>query len=109
MSMKEMGKKYGVDLFHLINTSFSELYEYSPLTDKQIETYLKVYIPILNKDFVAVIVDADEQDAAAGIVKRNERTGNRPEEFSLVELRLFGDFLRRTFLQLCAEVRILFL
>ena len=63
MSMKEMGKKYGVDLFHLINTSFAELYEYSPLTDKQIESYLKVYIPILNKDFVAVIVDADDQVA----------------------------------------------
>ena len=63
MSMKAMGKKYGVDLFHLINTSFAELYEYSPLTDKQIESYLKVYLPILNKDFVAVIVDADDQVA----------------------------------------------
>ena len=63
MSMKAMGKKYGMDLFHLINTSFAELYEYSPLTDRQIESYLKVYIPILNKDFVAVIVDADDQVA----------------------------------------------
>lgn len=63
MSMKEMGRKYGMDLFHLINTAFSELYEYSPLSDRQIETYLKVYLPILNKDFVAVIVDADEQVA----------------------------------------------
>ena len=63
MSMKAMGKKYGVDLFHLINTSFAELYEYTPLSDKQIETYLKVYIPILNKDFVSVIVDADDQVA----------------------------------------------
>ena len=63
MSMKEMSRKYGVDLFHLINTSFAELYEYSPLSDKQIESYLKVYIPILNKDFVSVIVDADDQVA----------------------------------------------
>ncbi|MCR5709963.1 MAG: GNAT family N-acetyltransferase [Bacteroidales bacterium] len=63
MSMKEMGKKFGVDLFHLINTSFAELYEYSPLSDKQIDSYLKVYIPILNKDFVAVIVDSDDQVA----------------------------------------------
>ena len=63
MSMKEMGRKYGIDLFHLINTSFAELYEYSPLSDKQIESYLKVYIPILNKDFVAVIVDADDHVA----------------------------------------------
>ena len=63
MSMKEMNRRYGMDLFHLINTSFAELYEYSPLTDRQIESYLKVYVPILNKDFVAVIVDADDQVA----------------------------------------------
>ena len=61
--MKAMSRKYGVDLFHLINTSFAELYEYSPLTDRQIESYLKVYIPILNKDFVAVIVDNEDQVA----------------------------------------------
>jgi len=63
MSMKEMGKKYGVNLFHLINTAFDQLYEYSPLSDKQIEVYLKSYLPILNKDFVAVVVDADDNVA----------------------------------------------
>lgn len=63
MSMKEMGRKYGMDLFHLINTSFAELYEYTPLSDRQIRSYLDVYLPILNKDFVAVIVDADDQVA----------------------------------------------
>lgn len=66
MSMKEMSRKYGMDLFHLINTSFAELYEYTPLTDRQIESYLNVYIPILNKDFVAVIVDSDGQVAGFG-------------------------------------------
>ena len=66
MSMKEMGRMYGMDLFHLINTSFAQLYEYTPLTDKQIRAYLDVYLPILNKDFVAVIVDADDQVAGFG-------------------------------------------
>lgn len=66
MSMKEMGRKYGMDLFHLINTSFAQLYEYTPLTDKQIRAYLNVYLPILNKDFVAVVVDADDQVAGFG-------------------------------------------
>ena len=63
MSMKEMGRRYGMALFQLINTSFAELYEYAPLSDKQIETYLKSYIPILNKDFVSIIVDADDHVA----------------------------------------------
>ena len=66
MSMRQMGRKYGMDLFHLINTSFDQLYEYTPLTDRQIRTYLDVYLPILNKDFVAVIVDANDQVAGFG-------------------------------------------
>ncbi len=65
-SMKEMGKKYGMELFHLINKAFSELYEYTPLSDRQIESYLNVYMPILNKDFVAIIVDENEQVVGFG-------------------------------------------
>lgn len=66
MSMKEMGRRYGMDLFHLVNTSFAQLYEYTPLTDKQIRAYLNVYLRILNKDFVAVVVDEDGQVAGFG-------------------------------------------
>lgn len=60
MSMKKMGKRYGVDIFHLINTAFAELYEYAPMSDRQIAAYVKAYIPILNKDFVSVIVNSDD-------------------------------------------------
>lgn len=63
MSMKQLAEKYGFELFHLINTAFADLYEYAPLSDRQIESYLKSYIPILNKDFVAVIVDAEDKVA----------------------------------------------
>ena len=63
VSMRELGMKYGKELFHVVNASFSELYEFAPLTDRQIDVYVKVYMPILNKDFVAVILDKDEQVA----------------------------------------------
>lgn len=65
-SIKEVATKYGMDLFHLINNAFSELYEYTPLSDKQIQSYINVYMPILNKDFVAIIVDENEQVAGFG-------------------------------------------
>ena len=48
-------------LFHLINTAFEPLYEFSPLSDEQIERYLDTYVPILDPDFVCVLLDSDEQ------------------------------------------------
>ena len=65
-SMRELGTKYGMELFHLINKSFSELYEYTPLSDRQIQAYINVYMPILNKDFVAVVADDNNQVVGFG-------------------------------------------
>ena len=61
MSMKQKNKRYGKELFHLLNTAFAELYEFIPLSEKQIESYLKVYIPILNTDFVSIIVNEEDR------------------------------------------------
>ena len=62
-NMRKMRKKYGLDLFHLINTAFDPLYEYSPLTDEQIERYLDTYVPILDPDFVCILLDSEEKIA----------------------------------------------
>ena len=64
MSMQQKNKRYGKELFHLLNTAFAQLYEFIPLSDKQIEGYLKTYIPILNTDFVSIIVN--EEDKVVG-------------------------------------------
>lgn len=63
-SMKELGKRYGLEIFHLVNKAFAELYEFTPFSDAQIEGYVKAYLPILNKDFISIIADA--QDNVAG-------------------------------------------
>ena len=60
-SMKEMSKRYGMEIFHMYNEAFAPLHGFSPLTDKQIEAYLKTYVPILDKDFVAVAVNDDDK------------------------------------------------
>lgn len=59
-TVKEFEKKYGMKIFHLYNETFAPLFQFSPLTDKQIERYLKTYVAILDPDFVAVCVDADD-------------------------------------------------
>ena len=59
-NMKVLSKRYGMELFHMYNEAFEPLHGFSPLTDKQIEAYLKTYIPILDKDFVSLVVDNDD-------------------------------------------------
>ena len=60
-SMKELGRRYGMEIFHLVNKAFAELYEFTPFSDRQIEAYVKAYLPILNKDFISIIVNAQDE------------------------------------------------
>ena len=60
-SMKQMCKQYGMEIFHMYNEAFAPLMGFSPLTDKQIANYLDTYVPILDKDFVAVAVDSEDK------------------------------------------------
>ena len=60
-SMKQMCDQYGMEIFHMYNEAFAPLMGFSPLTDKQIQNYLKTYVPILDKDFVAVAVNDEDK------------------------------------------------
>ena len=60
-SMKKMCKQYGMEIFHMYNEAFAPLMGFSPLTDKQIANYLDTYVPILDKDFVAVAVNDEDK------------------------------------------------
>ena len=60
-SMKQMSKQYGMEIFHMYNDAFAPLMGFSPLTDKQIANYLDTYVPILDKDFVAVAVNKEDK------------------------------------------------
>ena len=60
-NMQELRRKYGMDLFHMVNESFAALTEFCPLSDRQIESYLDTYVPILNPDFVSICLDENEK------------------------------------------------
>jgi len=61
---RELCDKYGMAIFHMYNETFAPLFNFSPITDKQIKAYLKTYVPILDKDYVAVLLD--RQDTPVG-------------------------------------------
>lgn len=59
-TLRKMARR-GREMFHVLNDSFADLYEFSKLTEDQIDGYVKQYVPVLNKNLVAFVVnDADE-------------------------------------------------
>lgn len=66
-SRKRIKDEYGRALFHLINNAYDGLYEYSHLTEKQIDYYIDIYLGLLNLDLVTLIVDKDDQLVSVGI------------------------------------------
>ena len=62
-TLKQMARR-GREMFHVLNEAFAPLYEYSKLTEEQIDGYVKQYVPVLNKDLVAFVVN--EKDELVG-------------------------------------------
>ena len=66
-SRKRIKEEYGHALFHLINETYKDLYQYSPLTERQIDKYIDDYLNLLNLDLLTLIVDRDRRLVGVGI------------------------------------------
>lgn len=66
-SRSKIRKEYGRAIFELINEAYADLYGFVPLTDRQIEHYINIYIGVLRLEDVTLIVDKDEKLVALGI------------------------------------------
>lgn len=59
---------YAHKIFNTLNAAFAPLYGFAPLTEKQIDYYVNMYIPMIRLDFVTVIVrEADDEVVGFGI------------------------------------------
>ncbi len=66
-SRSRIKKEYGRELFKLINEAYDGLYQYSPLTDRQIEYYIDIYLGLLNLELVTLVVDKQGKLVGVGI------------------------------------------
>lgn len=66
-SRSELAKRFGKSLFTLVNECYSELYGYSPLSEKQIEQYIKMYLPVVDLRLISLVVDKDDNLVAMGV------------------------------------------
>lgn len=64
---KRIKNEYGHALFHLINDAYKDLYQYSMLTERQIDHYINVYLNLLNFDLVTLVVDSSDKLVGVGI------------------------------------------
>lgn len=66
-SMKKLVKKYGHAVFELLNDTYGHLYSVVPLTERQIQAFIKQYMGLLTQDYVRLIVDKDDNLISFGI------------------------------------------
>lgn len=66
-SRKKLKEQYGQALFDLINEAYDKLYGFSPLTQRQIDYYIGMYLSFLRLEDVSVIVDENEKLVGLGI------------------------------------------
>ena len=59
-SHKKLAQERGVAIFDMLNEAYAHLYGYSALSEKQIQQYIKAYLPLLDLRLVPLIVDKDD-------------------------------------------------
>ncbi|MCD7710615.1 MAG: N-acetyltransferase [Porphyromonadaceae bacterium] len=66
-NINDVARDYGHQMFELINEAYKDLYGYSTLTPKQIDYYLKIYIPIVRLEHLSLIVNEENKLVGVGI------------------------------------------
>lgn len=82
-SMKEVHEKgYGKKIFDLINESYSPLFGYSRLTEKQIQQLVNTYLHLIDLRMQTLVMNEDEELVGVGlsmpsIVKALQKSGGK--------------------------------
>lgn len=82
---------WGQQVFELLNEAYKELYGYVPLTEKQVQAYIKQFFGFVNPAFIKLVLDKDNRVAAFGITmpslsKALRRCGGRLFPFGFLHV-----------------------
>ena len=66
-STKELTRKYGIEYMDVIDAAYQKLYNFQPMTQRQKEHYKKTYFPLLNFDFVTIVVNEKNEIVGVGL------------------------------------------
>ncbi len=66
-SASELKAKYGLEYLDVIDEAYQKLYNFQPLTKEQKEYFCKQYFPVLNFDFVTIVVNEKNEIVGVGL------------------------------------------
>lgn len=96
--------RYAHDIFDLINTCYSHLHGMVELTERQIQYYIKRYLPLIRKDFISLVVNDDGALIGFGIIMPSLSKALQKANGSLFPLgflHLFLDIRKNSVGELC--------
>lgn len=64
---RELVRKYGIQYMDVIDEAYQKLYNFQPMTEKQKNYYKNMYFPILNFDFVTLVVNEKDEIVGVGL------------------------------------------
>lgn len=67
VTREDIKNGYAYKIFNIINDTYVDLYGFVSLTERQIDQYVKMFLPAVDFDFVSVVVDANKDDKIVGI------------------------------------------
>lgn len=64
---RELVRKYGISFMDVLDEAYQKLYNFQPMTPRQKAYYRDIYFPIINFDFVTVIVNEKDEIVGVGV------------------------------------------
>lgn len=56
-----LSKRFGKEIFALIDEAYGDLYGTTPLSERQVEDYIKQYLGFVDPRFTKILVDKEER------------------------------------------------
>ena len=67
LNRRKMVDRWGKKIFRLLNEAYTPLYGFTPLTERQIDYYIHLYLPNVRLDCIRLVADCDDNLVAVGI------------------------------------------
>ncbi|MCQ2323898.1 MAG: N-acetyltransferase [Paludibacteraceae bacterium] len=64
---RELVRKYGISFMDVLDEAYQKLYNFQPMTPRQKAYYRDIYFPIINFDFVTIIVNEKDEIVGVGL------------------------------------------
>lgn len=64
---RELVRKYGISFMDVLDEAYQKLYNFQPMTPRQKAYYRDIYFPIINFDFVTIIVNEKDEIVGVGV------------------------------------------